>query len=58
MHLKFSVVNAAEPTWNAFYKQMSKRVQSVLLKLLREYFKKAVPIQFVNYFTSNNILLT
>ena len=58
MHLKFSVVNVAEPTWNAFSKQVSDSVQQSLVEITEKLFKMAVPIHFVNYFTTINILWT
>ena len=58
MHLKFSIVNVADPSWNAFSKQVCKRVQQAFVEIAERLFKKAVPIHFVNYFTTNNILWT
>ena len=58
MHLKFSVVNVAEPTWNTFSKQVSNSVQQSFVEITERLFKKAVSIQLVNYFTTNNILWT
>ena len=58
VHLKFSVMNIAEPTWNAFSKQLSNSVQQSFVEITERLFKKAVPIHFVNYFTTNNILWT
>ena len=55
MHLKFSVVNVAEPTWNIFSKQVSSSVQQSFVEITERLFKKAVPINFVNYFTTTNI---
>ena len=56
MHLKFLVVNVAEPTWKTFSKQVSNSVQQSFVEITERLFKKAVPIHFVNYFTKNNIL--
>ena len=58
MHLKFSVVNVAEPSWNTFSEQVSNSVQQSFVEITERLFKKAVPIHFVNYFTTNNILWT
>ena len=58
MHLKFSVVNVAEQTWNTFSKQVSSIVQQSFDEITERLFKKAVTIDFVNYFTTNNILWT
>ena len=58
MHLKFSVVNVAEPIWNAFSKQVSNSVQQSFVEITDRLFKKAVPINFINYFTANDILWT
>ena len=56
MHLKFSAVYVAEPTWNAFFKQVNNSVQQSFVEITDRLFKKAMPIHFVNYFTTNNIL--
>ena len=58
MHLKFSVVNVVESTRNAFSKQVISSMQQSVDEITERLFKKAVPIHFVNYFTTNNILCT
>ena len=58
MDLKFSEVNVAEPTWNAFTKQVISSAQQSFVEITESLFKKAVPVHFVNYFTTNNILWT
>ena len=58
MQLKFSVVNVAEPIWNAFSKQASNSVQQLFVEITERLFKKAVPIHLMNYFTTNNIIWT
>ena len=56
--LKIIGVNVAEQTWNAFSKQVSSNLQQSVVEITERLFKKAVPIHFVNYFTTNNILWT
>ena len=56
MHLKFSVVNLADSSWNTFSKQMSNSMHQTFVEITERLFKKAVPIHFVNYLTTNNIL--
>ena len=58
MHLKFSVVNVAEPTLITFSKQVSSSVQQSDVEIAERLFKKDVPIHFINYCTTNNILWT
>ena len=58
MHFKFSVVNIADPPSNTFSKQVSNSVQQSFVEITKRLFEKAVPIHFVNYFTTNNILWT
>ena len=53
MHLKFSVVNVAAPSWNAFSKQVNNSVQQSFAEITERLFKNAVPKKFVNYFTKN-----
>ena len=61
MHLKFSVVNLTEQTWNAVskqVKQVNNSMQKWFVEITERLFKKAVPIHFVNYLITNNILWT
>ena len=41
-----------------FSKQVSNSVQQSIVEITERLFKMAVPIHFVNYFTTNNILWT
>ena len=52
MHL----VNVAEPTLNAFSKQVGSSMQQAVVEITERLFKRAVLIHFVNYLTANNIL--
>ena len=50
MHLKFSVVNVAEPTCNAFFKEVSNSVHQSFVVVTEKLFEKAVPIEHLKIF--------